>query len=112
MPAVVALYRYPVKGLTPEVCDTLTVLSEGRIAGDRVLAFRFANSRLPDAAWGRKHECVVLMNTPGLARLDLRFDHRALRLRISLEAAVLADSSTTCSRSPKTHFRATPSGCR
>jgi hypothetical protein len=93
MPAVVALYRYPVKGFTPEVCNTLTVLSEGRIAGDRVLAFRFANSRLPDAAWSRKHECVVLMNTPGLARLDLRFDHRALRLRISLEAAVLADAA-------------------
>jgi len=61
MPAVVALYRYPVKGLSPEVCNTLTVLSGGRIAGDRVLAFRFANSRLPDAAWSRKHECVVLM---------------------------------------------------
>jgi uncharacterized protein YcbX len=61
MPAVIALYRYPVKGLTPEECKTLTVLSEGRIAGDRVLAFRFANSQLPDAAWSRKHECVVLM---------------------------------------------------
>jgi uncharacterized protein YcbX len=61
MPAVVALYRYPVKGFTPEACNTLTVLSEGRIAGDRILAFRFANSRLPDAAWSRKHECVVLM---------------------------------------------------
>lgn len=92
MPAVVALYRYPVKGFTPEACNTLTVLSEGRIAGDRVLAFRFANSRLPDGDWSRKHECVVLMNTPGLARLDVRFDHRALRLRISLDGAVLADA--------------------
>lgn len=92
MPAVVALYRYPVKGLAPEVCGALTVLSEGRIAGDRVLAFRFANSRAPDPAWTRKHECVVLMNTPGLARLDVRFDHRALRLRISHDGAVLADA--------------------
>jgi uncharacterized protein len=32
MPRVVALYRYPLKGFTPEKCDTLTVLSEGRIA--------------------------------------------------------------------------------
>jgi uncharacterized protein YcbX len=92
MPAVVALHRYPVKGLAPEACSTLTVLPEGRIAGDRVLAFRFANSGAPDAAWSRKHECVVLMNTPGLARLEVRFDHRALRLRISHGGAVLADA--------------------
>ena len=93
MSTVVALYRYPVKGFTPEACNTLTALSEGRIAGDRVLAFRFANSHLPNAAWGRKHECAVLMNTPGLARLDVRFDHRAQRLRISLDGAVLADAT-------------------
>jgi uncharacterized protein YcbX len=30
MPRVVALYRYPLEGFTPEKCDTLTVLSEGR----------------------------------------------------------------------------------
>ena len=98
MPAVVALYRYPVKGFTPEACDVLTVLSEGRIAGDRVLAFRFADSGIPDAAWGRKQACVVLMNTPGLARLNLRFDHRALRLRISLEGTVLADDALEIGR--------------
>lgn len=93
MPRVVALYRYPVKGFTPEDCDSLTVLDEGRVAGDRVLAFRFANSAAPDASWSRKHDCVVLMNTPGLARLDVRFDHRALRLRIGLDGSVLADEA-------------------
>lgn len=40
MPHVVALYRYPVKGFTPEACDALTVLDEGRVAGDRVLGVR------------------------------------------------------------------------
>ena len=39
MPRVVALYRYPLKGFTPEHCTALTVLPEGRVAGDRVLAF-------------------------------------------------------------------------
>jgi len=80
VPRVVALYRYPVKGFTPEACEALTVLGEGRIAGDRVLALRFADAAAPDASWTRKQECVVLMNTPGLARLDVRFDHQALRL--------------------------------
>lgn len=90
---VVALYRYPVKGFTPESREKLDVLEEGRIAGDRVLAFRFANAAMPDSAWSKKQECVVLMNTPGLARLDVRLDHEALRLRIALDAAVLADEA-------------------
>jgi len=90
---VVALYRYPVKGFTPEERETLTVLGEGRIAGDRVLAFRFANSGAPDSAWRKKQECVVLMNTPGLARLQVRLDHAALRLRVALDGAVLADEA-------------------
>jgi uncharacterized protein YcbX len=89
---VAALYRYPVKGFTPESCETLTVLDEGRIAGDRALAFRFASSGVPDADWSRKQECVVLMNTPGLARLSVRFDHEALRLRMALDGALLAEA--------------------
>ncbi len=93
MPHVVALYRYPVKSFTPETCEVLTVLDEGRIAGDRVLGIRFANSNALDDAWSKKHEFVALVNTPALARLKLRFDHDALRLRISLEDKVLVDEA-------------------
>lgn len=91
MPQVVALYRYPVKGLTPETCETLAVLPEGRIAGDRALGFRFANCAAPDDAWTRKYEFTALVNTPGLARLALHFDHRALRLRLSHDGALLVE---------------------
>jgi uncharacterized protein YcbX len=93
MPAVVALYRYPVKGFTPEACRALTVLSQGRIAGDRVLGFRFANSAAADASWSRKHEFVALVNTPALARLDLQFDHRRRWLRIGLDGALLVEAA-------------------
>jgi uncharacterized protein len=93
MPRVVALYRYPVKGFTPEPRDALTVLDQGRIAGDRCLAFRFADSAAPDPAWSRKQECVVLMNTPGLARLQVRFDHQALRLAMLLDGETLAEAA-------------------
>lgn len=93
MPHVVALYRYPVKSFTPEICDVLTVLDEGRIAGDRVLGFRFANSGVPDDAWSKKHQFIALVNTPGLARLTLRFDDKRLRLQISLENSVLIDET-------------------
>ena len=92
MPRVVSLYRYPVKGFTPEACEALTALPEGRIAGDRALGFRFADSPAPDAAWSRKHEFVALANTPGLARLQLRYDHDAQRLRIELDGAAVVEA--------------------
>ncbi|MES2564965.1 MAG: MOSC N-terminal beta barrel domain-containing protein [Pseudomonadota bacterium] len=90
MPRVVALYRYPVKGFTAESCDALTVLEEGRIAGDRALGFRFANSGLPGTAWSRKSGYAVLANTPQLARLTTRLDHAALTLTIEHGGQVLA----------------------
>jgi len=91
MARVVALYRYPLKGFTPEECDTLTVLGEGRIAGDRVLGIRFADTEAPDHAWSRKHGMLALINTPGLARLRVTFDAKASRLRVSLGASLLVD---------------------
>ena len=93
MARVAALFRYPVKGFTPEVCKSLTVLDEGRIAGDRVLGIRFANSGVADHAWSKKHELVALANTPGLARLHLQFNHKTLHLRVSLDGAVLVDAA-------------------
>ena len=91
MPHVVALYRYPVKSFTPEECKTLTVLDEGRIAGDRVLGIRFADTEAADDAWSRKTGMLALVNTPGLARLHLRFEETTFRLRISLETTALVD---------------------
>jgi uncharacterized protein YcbX len=92
MPHVAALYRYPGKGFTPEECDTLTVLDDGRIAGDRVLGIRFADSAATDDAWSKKTEMVALMNTPGLARLHLTFEEAARRLRLSWASTVFVDA--------------------
>jgi uncharacterized protein YcbX len=93
MSHVTALYRYPVKGFTPERCETLTVLEEGRIAGDRALAFRFADSTLPPTAWSRKYGFAVLVNTPGLARLTVRFDATQRRMSVALDEEVLAEEA-------------------
>lgn len=89
---VAALYRYPVKGFTAEQCETLSVLEGGRIAGDRVLGVRFANAAVSDDAWGTKHECIALVNTPGLAQLQMEFNHEMQRLRISRQGDVLVDA--------------------
>lgn len=93
MPHVVALYRYPVKGFTPEACETLTILDEGRIAGDRVLGVRFADTEAADDAWSRKSGMVALINTPGLARLNVRFSNESFRLHVSLGTSVLFDEA-------------------
>ena len=93
MPKVVALYRYPVKGFTPQRCEHICVLPGGRVAGDRVLNFRFADAPVADTAWCRKSHGVVLVNTPGLARLDVRFDDQTRRLRIAFADDVLADEA-------------------
>lgn len=91
MVRVAALYRYPLKGFTPEECETLTVLDEGKVAGDRVLGIRFADTEAADDAWSRKHGMVALINTPGLARLRVTFDAEAFRLRLSFGNSVLVD---------------------
>jgi uncharacterized protein YcbX len=93
MPTVVALYRYPVKGLMPETCDELSVRDDGRIEGDRVLGFRFANTPEPDDEWSSKHGMLALVNTPALARLRLKYDHDARRLSIRVDGALLANEA-------------------
>ena len=90
---VAALYRYPLKGFTREESESLSVLEAGRIKGDRVLGVRFANASARGDAWGTKHEFIALVNTPGLARLQVKFDHRNLRLRINLRGEVLVDEA-------------------
>lgn len=93
MPTVAALYRYPVKGFTPEIRETLTVLPGGQIAGDRVLGVRFADSPAADDKWSTKHQMLVLVNTPGLATLNLTFDGAGQRLTIRQGNATLVDAS-------------------
>jgi uncharacterized protein YcbX len=87
MAEVAALARYPVKGLTPEPQDALVVQPDGRAAGDRVLAFRFADATLPETRDGLdywpKQRGLALLDFPSLARLRLTYDHEGRRLRIT-----------------------------
>lgn len=93
MPRVVGLYRYPIKGFTPEVCETLSILPSGRVAGDRVLGVRFADTAAADDAWSPKFGMLALVNTPGLARIGARFDERAGRVALRVDGAELVDAS-------------------
>ena len=96
MATVEALFRYPVKGFTPEALKQLVVQSDGRVEGDRVLAFRFADAVDPedDAGleyWPKKRG-LALMDMPSLARLRLEYDRSTRRLRISDAGTVLVEA--------------------
>lgn len=101
MARVAALYRYPIKGFTPESRQSLEVLADGRIAGDRVLGFRFASTPEPDDAWSSKHGMVALVNTPGLARLEARYDEKAERISFFLDGSLLVEGDL----SPESRWR-------
>jgi uncharacterized protein YcbX len=93
MASVAALYRYPVKSFTPETCESLNVLADGRIAGDRVLGFRFADTPEADDEWSRKFGMIALVNTPGIARLRLNYDEAEGRLRLGLDGMTLVEEA-------------------
>ncbi len=93
MPTVTELYRYPVKSFTPERLDELRVVN-GVVKGDRVLGFRFANQGAPDDwSWRRKINFVGLVNTPGIALLELSFDDESRMLSLKYENEILAEGS-------------------
>lgn len=84
MPRVVALFRFPVKGFTPERHERLTVQDDGRIAGDRVLAFRFADAANPEKQDGLdywpKSKGLALESFPALAALRLTLSDGIVRI--------------------------------
>lgn len=95
MPRVAALYRHPIKGFTPERLDELAVQSDGRIAGDRVLAFRFADAAQPEQRDGLdywpKSKGLALEAFPTLAALQVSYDHVARRVRVAYDDTLLVD---------------------
>lgn len=96
MARVVALYRHPIKGFTPERVDALTVHADGRVAGDRVLAFRFADAVTPEDHDGLdywpKSKGLALQDFPALAALRASYDDASRRVRIEHEGSLLVEA--------------------
>lgn len=96
MARVVALYRHPIKGLTPEARESLTVQPDGRVAGDRVLAFRFADAVTPEDRGGLdywpKAKGLSLQDFPALAALRVSFDDTQRRVRIERKGELVVEA--------------------
>ncbi len=90
---VVELYRHPVKSFTPERRDQLHVIG-GKVQGDRVLGFRFADQGAPDDwGWRRKINFVALSNTPGMSLLELNFNDESRILSLNYGGELFAEGS-------------------
>lgn len=73
---ITALYRYPVKGLSPEKMDGAVVTAGGYWPGDRLFAIENGPSGFDPAAPEHKPKIsfLMLMRHEALARLRTRFD--------------------------------------
>ncbi len=92
-----SLYRYPVKGLTPEVIPSAR-LSPGRcIPWDRAFALRQGDAAFDEAhpAWISKMNFMCLARNPATAALKTRFDETAGLLFIEGPAGGVAASPFT-----------------
>ena len=100
---VIAIYRYPVKGLSAERMDRVSLIPGECLPHDRRFAIALPSTRFdPERPeWLSKTHFVMLMRDEKLARLQSRFDAESGVLTISEKGRVLLRAQMT-----------EPEGCR
>lgn len=91
--AVVALYRYPVKGLTPEPLDIVALSPGATFPADRAFAIENGPTGFDPASprYLPKARFLMLMRNERLAALDARFDDATTTLAIRRDGKVLVE---------------------
>jgi uncharacterized protein len=94
---VTAIYRYPVKGLSPEKLDRVALLPGECLPHDRRFAIALASAPFdPERpAWLAKTNFIMLMRDEELARLQTRFDVESDVLSIAENGTVLLRARMT-----------------
>lgn len=97
-----ALYRYPVKGLSPESLQEVSLEAAGTFPWDRAFALENGSADFDPAAPRHfpKIRFLMLMRYEALAGLKTRFDDSSMRLHISRngEEKLVADLSSAQGR--------------
>jgi uncharacterized protein YcbX len=93
--AIAKLYRYPVKGLSPERLERATLAVGQCLPQDRRFAIALGSTEFDSAhpAWLAKTHFIMLMRDEALARLDTRFDPQTSVLTITGNSRVLLAAS-------------------
>lgn len=89
---IASLYRYPVKGLSPEPLQAATLTVGGYFPGDRLFAVENGPSGFDpaDPVHQPKIKYLMLMRDESLARLKTRFDDSTRVLTIELDGRMAA----------------------
>lgn len=86
------LWRYPVKGLSPEALDAVDLTPGNGLPGDRAYALAHGNTPFEPARpeWLPKHNFLMLAKNPRLAALATTWDDAAQVLTISRDGRQVA----------------------
>ena len=89
---VSALYRYPVKGLSPERVDRVDLETSGFFPGDRLYAVENGPSGFNPVAYRHqpKTKYLMLMRDEALARLRTRYEDTTATLHVEGDGETLA----------------------
>lgn len=84
MPAVTGLYRYPIKGLSPQPIETIRVAAGKPFPFDRIFALARPGTSMNTAEpkWAKKGLFVMLMLDEGLASVRTHLEEATLRLTV------------------------------
>ena len=101
MPQIRSIYRYPIKGLSPEPLPRVKLAPRQTIPGDRLYAIENGPSGFnPDApAYLPKTQFLMLMRNERLAALHTAFDDDTHTLTVDLPVRARAaprQSAATC----------------
>ncbi len=93
-PRIAALYRYPVKGLSPEALESAELETSGYFPGDRLYAIENGPSGFNEVAPRHlpKVAYLMLMRNEALARLRTRFDDATHRLTVEENGVQAVDA--------------------
>jgi uncharacterized protein YcbX len=94
-PKIVALYRYPVKGFSPEPLERCEIEAGGTIPFDRAFAVENGPSGFDPAAPAHftKRRFLMLMTDERIAELSTRFDDASGVFSIERDGALQTDGS-------------------
>src|ERR1700739_2890412 len=94
MPSIQSIWRYPIKGLSPERLNAVTLTPGRCLPHDRRFALARADTEFDPgrAEWLPKTKFVTLMREERLAALRSRFDAASERLVIEQEGFVTFDA--------------------
>lgn len=92
---ITAIYRHPVKGLTPEPLDRVSLTPGQGLPQDRRFALAHGSTRFDPAApeWMPKTNFLMLMRNERLARLRTRFDDATGTLTVQRDGKTVASGN-------------------